>query len=464
MDYDGPATEGKLIMDASRPSGFELVRRFAEGIEFARIPPEVRHFASLLLLDTIGVAAAARELEAARISRNFAAAAFAAGPGAPAARMMFDGRAVSPAGAAFAAAAQIDNLDGHDGYNPTKGHIGVVAIPALLTFAQVAPAISGAEAITTLVLGYEIGARAGIALHGTVSDYHTSGAWNALAVAAIGARLLKLSPDKLREALGIAEYHGPRSQMMRVIDTPTMLHDGSAWGALAGVTAVYLADQGFTGAPAVTVEAAEVDHIWRDLGESWVVHRHYIKPYPVCRWTHALIDCALQLRREHGLAGADIAGVELTSFHEATRLYREVPATSPVAQYSISYPVAAALVRGRVGVEEIEGPGLADPEAARLVAATHVHESAAYNARFPADRWGEVTVILKDGRRLASGPRNARGGPENPIGEDEIVAKFRDYAGAALGQSHARAIEDAVRRLAEPGAPFAPLIDLTCRG
>ena len=127
-------------MDAARLTGFERVRRFAGELELSRIPPEVRHFASLLLLDTIGVAAAARELEAARICRNFAVASFSAGPGAPSARMMFDGRSVSPAGAVFAAAAQIDNLDGHDGYNPTKGHIGVVTIPALLTFAQVAPA------------------------------------------------------------------------------------------------------------------------------------------------------------------------------------------------------------------------------------------------------------------------------------------------------------------------------------
>jgi 2-methylcitrate dehydratase PrpD len=451
-------------MDAPRPAGFELVRRFADGLSFERIPAEVRHFASLLLLDTIGVGAAARDLAAARISRDFAAESFAAGVGAPSARMLFDGRLVSPAGAAFAAAAQIDNLDGHDGYNPTKGHIGVVAVPALLTFAQTVPALSAAEAMTALVLGYEIGARAGIALHGTVSDYHTSGAWNALAVAAIGARLLRLGPEKLREALGIAEYHGPRSQMMRVIDTPTMLHDGSAWGALAGVTAVYLADRGFTGAPAVTVESEAVDPIWRDLGEAWVVHRHYIKPYPVCRWTHALIDAALLLRCEHGLAATDVAAVELTSFHEATRLYREVPLTSPVAQYSICYPVAAALARGRVGVAEIEGPGLADAEAARLVAATTVRESPEYSARFPADRWGEVTVVLRDGRRLASGPRNARGGPENPISEDEVRAKFRDYAGTALGRNRAQAIEEAVRRLAEPGASFAPLVELTCRG
>jgi 2-methylcitrate dehydratase PrpD len=451
-------------MDASRPAGFELVRRFAEGITFSRIPAEVRHFTVLLLLDTLGVAAVARDLAAARIARDFAAATFSAAAGAASARMLFDGRTVSPAGAAFAAAAQIDNLDGHDGYNPTKGHIGVVAIPALLSFAQAAPAaLSGHAAITSLVLGYEIGARAGIALHSTVSDYHTSGAWNALAVAAIGARVLQLSSDGLREALGIAEYHGPRSQMMRVIDSPTMLHDGSAWGALAGVAAVYLAKMGFTGAPAATVEDPAVDHIWRDLGESWVVHRHYIKPYPVCRWTHALIDGALQLRRDHGLSSADIAGVELTSFHEATRLYREMPATSPVAQYSISYPVAAALVRGRVGVAEIEGPGLADPEAARLVAATTVQESAAYNTRFPADRWGEVTVILRDGRRLASGPRNARGGPENPLSEDEIIAKYRDYAGASLGASRAQALETAVLRLAEPDTLLTPVIELACR-
>jgi len=450
-------------MDLARPGGFERVRRFAETMRFETIPPEVRHFASLLLLDTLGVAAAARDLEAARIARNFAAMSFAAGPGAPTARMMFDGRSVSPSGALFAAAAQIDNLDGHDGYNPTKGHIGVVVVPALVTFAQRLAPVSGAEALTTLILGYEIGARAGIALHATVSDYHTSGAWNALAVAAVGARLLGLGPEALREALGIAEYHGPRSQMMRGIDCPTMVHDGSAWGALAGATAVYLAKDGFTGAPAITVEADNVGHVWRDLGENWAVARHYIKPYPVCRWTHALIDGALKLRREHGLTGTEVAAVELTAFHEATRLYREVPTTTPVAQYSISYPVAAALVRGCVGVTEIEGPGLSDPEAARLVAATTVRESQEYNARFPAGRWGEVAVILKDGRRLESGPCNARGGPENPMDEAEVRAKFAELARPALGGTRADAIEDAVRRLGEPGTSLGPLLELVCR-
>jgi 2-methylcitrate dehydratase PrpD len=451
-------------MDAQRLTGFERVRQFTLDLKFERIPPEVRHFAALLLLDTLGVAAAARELEPARIARELAVGSFAAGPGRPTARMLFDGRFVSPAGAAFAAASQLDNLDGHDGYNLTKGHIGVVVVPALFVYAQQVERLTAGEAMAALVAGYEVGARAAIALHGTVSDYHSSGAWNSLAVVATAARLMHLPAEQLREALGIAEYHGPRGQMMRVIDHPTMLHDGSAFGALAGASAVSLAQMGFTGAPAITVEAEEVTRFWQDLGQSWAVTRHYIKPYPVCRWTHCLIDGALLLKRKHGIESRDIAAIELTAFHESTRLYREVPLTTPVAQYAVVFPVAAALVRGRVGVEEIAGQGLTDPEAARLVGLTTVKEGKQYSERFPVGRWGDVTVVMKDGRRLNSGELNARGGPENPLSEDEIRAKYREYAAPALGEARARAIEEGVRRLAEPGSDFAPLVELVCRG
>jgi len=450
-------------MNTLLPTAFDRVRSMVFDLDTGRAPPEVRHFAMLLLLDTLGVAAAARDMNASVIARETALDLYAARPGGPAVRMMFDGREASVAGAAFAAAAQIDNLDAHDGYNPTKGHLGVALVPALVTFAQTASALTGAEALAALIAGYEVGARAGIALHATVSDYHTSGAWNALGVAAVGARIRKLSAGQLREALGIAEYHGPRSQMMRVIDTPTMLHDGSAWGALAGATAVFLAERGFTGAPAVTVEAAEVADVWRDLGQSWVVDRHYIKPYPVCRWVHALVGAALQLRSDQELRAEDIAAVELSSFHEATRLFREVPETTAVAQYAISFPVAAALVHGKLGVSQITGDGLTDAETRRLVGTTTVRESPDYNARFPAGRWGDVVLVMKDGRRLSSGPCDARGGPENPLREDEILAKFRDYAIPAIGASRARALSDAVCRLVEPGSDFAPVVEWVCR-
>jgi len=218
------------------------------------IPYQTKRNAALLFLDTLGICAAAAPMDAGRIGRETAFSLFGTHEPTMGSRMLFDGRTVSLAGSIFAAATQIDNLDGHDGYNPTKGHIGVVAMPALAVLAESLPKLSGPEALCNLIIGYEVAGRAGIALHATVSDYHTSGAWNSLGVVAMAARLRQQTPGQLRQALGMAEYHGPRSQMMREIATPTMLHDGSGWGALTGMAAAISAEQGFTGAPAITVE------------------------------------------------------------------------------------------------------------------------------------------------------------------------------------------------------------------
>ena len=66
--------------------------------------------------------------------------------------------------------------------------------------------------------------------------------------------------------------------MMREIASPSMLHDGSGWGALVGISSTILAEQGFTGAPAITVEAEEVADIWSDLGTRWIMTDQYVKP------------------------------------------------------------------------------------------------------------------------------------------------------------------------------------------
>ncbi|MFT5115994.1 MAG: 2-methylcitrate dehydratase PrpD [Parasphingorhabdus sp.] len=83
--------------------------------------------------------------------------------------------------------------------------------------------------------------------------------------------------DVLRHAVGIAEYHGPRSQMMREIDNPTMLHDGSGWGSMVGVAAAQLALTGFEGAPAVTIEGDSAAGYRQDLATDWLTCRQNIK-------------------------------------------------------------------------------------------------------------------------------------------------------------------------------------------
>jgi 2-methylcitrate dehydratase PrpD len=175
-----------------------------------------------------------------------------------------------------------------------------------------------------------------------------------------------------------------------------------------------------------------------------------------------LPDAALQLRREHRVDEQEIEQIELSTFREAKRLFRGMPVSSPVAQYASAFPVAA-LVRGVLGVAEVSGDALVDPKIRRLLEATSVGENRECSARFPAERLGAVTLVLRDGRKLTSGAVGARGGPENPLSEAEVLAKFRHFAGPALGSQRARALEDAVRRLVEPSAEFADVIHLVCR-
>ena len=423
------------------------------------VPDSALEMSATLLLDTIGVAAGAASMEAGRIARDHAVRFQGASDPRDAATLLFDGRKASITGAAFALATQIDNLDGHDGYNPTKGHIGCAVVPALCAFAERMPELSARAALEALAMSYEVSARAAISLHASVSDYHTSGAWNALGVAALGCRLRGDGAEVLRQALGIAEYHGPRSQMMREIATPTMLHDGSGMGALVGTMAVLMAEDGFKGAPAITVEAEEASAHWADLGQLWTVELNYIKPYPICRWAHAAIDALGGLLNAHQLGEGDIERIDVRTFAESAELFAGLPETTSQAQYSLGFALATRLVHGHIGPEHISGDGLKDKAVAAALKKIDVCEEPRHSQRFPIGRWSDVTLTLKDGRSFHSGDVHARGGPEAPMELAEVEAKFFNFC-AALPQARSKAIWKARARLLEPEIKFTEILSL----
>ena len=446
-----------MLQKLNRSTGYA---DFVLNTSYTDIPDDAAERCKDSILDLIGVSAAAHDLTASRIARETALRLFNASDDAARARILFDGRTASLAGAAYAGATQIDSLDAHDGFSRAKGHAGCGLLPGVLAFAETTPELSGRDLLISMVIGYEIACRAGLALHDTVSDYHTSGAWVALAVAALGVRLKGGDAERLRQAVGIAEYHGPRSQMMREIDNPTMLHDGSGWGSMVGVVSAELALSGFDGAPALTIESGEAAPHWTDLGSDWLTTKQNIKLFPVCRWAHAPIQAALELRQRHDLTADRIARIEIHSFHEATRLARDIPETTGKAQYSIDYPVAAALVFGRVGAREVSGETFKDPKIARLVANTSVSECDECNANFPADRLGRVVIETTDGQRLESGIVRAPGEHVNPVDRAGIIDKFDAFAGPVLGADRAGRIKDAVFALDENGRSAGDLADL----
>jgi 2-methylcitrate dehydratase PrpD len=423
------------------------LNEFIHKLRWQQIPKDVQHQIKRCLLDTIGSAVAGRRIKLSQIIYDYVDTVY----GGKGAHLWLDGREVSPVGAALAHGMTIDAIDIHDNFNQAKGHAGVAVVPAALTTLRLNPDanISGQELVTTLAIGYEVALRAGLTLHATACDYHTSGAWNALGCAAIVARRLGLCQETTRHALGIAEYHGPRSQMMRCIDHPTMLKDGSGWGAMAGVSAGLLAHRGFTGAPAITVEAKEVSQIWSDIGNRWYLMEQDFKRHAVCHWAQPPITGILDILQKNQISPNNIEHIQIFTFHEATRLTCRFPKTTEEAQYSLPFPVAAAVIHGNLGPDQLSGAALTDERVLKLADLIELREDDFCNNQFPKIQMARVRIITKEGQTFESHPTESPWDkseikqPHQPP-DHELQEKFHWLVSGSLTRSRAKDLEDKI--------------------
>jgi 2-methylcitrate dehydratase PrpD len=426
------------------------------GLKWNDLPEATQHQARRCLMDLVGVFASGTQTPMSRISTEHASM-FYCSPDRPV-RLLGDGRMASAPGVAMAGAFTIDSIDAHDGMKLTKGHAGSIVLPSLIALLEMSGGdYDDEEFMTCLVLGYEIAIRDGISLHASVPDYHTSGAWVAVAVAALGARILGLDRAQMEEAVGIAEYSGPRSQMMRAIDHPTMVKDGAGWGAMAGVSAALLAEQGFTGAPAVTITNPDLSQYWSDLGSTWHIVNQYIKPWPVCRWAQPAATAVIDVMKENNLGHEHIEKISVFSFHEAIRLSTRIPRDTEEAQYSLPWPVAAAAVRRRIEAAEISAP-FDDPRIIELANGMELHEDNYCNEVFPGERLARVTITAPDGTAHSSEITRATWDPESPPTDAEMTDKFHGLTDPVIGLKAAKSLNKLIWSMGEGGSARA-LVD-----
>ncbi len=432
---------------------------FIHDTTFDSLPSAAIHEAVRCFIDTLGVAVGGSQTKLSQIIHAHAARQF----GGDDSTLWQDGRKVSAVGAALANGMTIDALDAHDGHKLTKGHVGCGVLPGLIAVMEAEGINDARELLTSIVIGYEIGTRAGISLHSSACDYHTSGAWIALATAALTSRQLGLTKTQTREAIGIAEYHGPRSQMMRCIDAPTMVKDGSGWGAMAGVSAGYLAQDGFTGAPAITMEDPALNRFWSDLGQNWYIEQQYIKLYPVCRWAQPAAEGAIALVQEHGITTDQIVKIKVESFHEAKRL-NVIPTNTEQAQYSLPFSVAVALIYGTISVAHITNNGLTDKDVLNLSKLVEISETDEFNSAFPAQRFARVHLVLKSGKILSSEKTEAQGDPENKVSDTLIWDKFRTFTIPILGDEWANSFLENAQNLPKVSSVSILFKQLSAKG
>ena len=428
---------------------------FAAALSFDTLPDDVVASVRLRTLDILGIALASSRGDWATPVIELA------GQEGGACTVVGTARTAPAALASLVNGTLAHGLDYDDTHAASITHASAVIMPTVLAMAE-ARELDGRAAIAAAAAGYEAITRIGMAASGR---FHARG-WHATAVCgAFGAAVAAgacdtLDATQLTAALGLAGSFAS-GVMEHLADGSWVkrLHPG--WAGHSGALAAALARGGVPG-PATILEGrfglyrafldAEPDRRPFDtLGREWEIRRVGYKPYPCCHLNHAYLDCALELRRAPGVSADAIEAIECrVPAGEVPIICEPVdakrrPRTTYDAQFSLPFSVASAFIDGAVGLDTYAPTRLADPSVLALAArVSHVIDPA---AAFPQSFPGWVRIRLTDGRELETRVPHGRGGPERPLPDDALIAKFRDNARRALPPARVAAIERAVLEL-----------------
>lgn len=419
----------------------QTVLNYITDLTWETLPAPVRHQSKRCLLDALGALIAGTRTPAAAIMEETARQEFRGDE----ATILVSGRRTSASGAALANGFSGNALDIDDGYRPTKGHPGACILPVLLASLELQPGTSGKTFLTGLVAGYEVGIRAGLIRHAVYPTYHSSGSWGVMAGVAAGGKLLGLDRAVLRHAFGAAEYHAPLAPMMKCIDVPSMGKDSIGWGAMTAMLNLSMARKGFTGITPLFDECPETADWIDSLGIRYKIMSLYFKPYAACRWAQPAVDGALKIQAEQDLKPEDIRTITIHTFRESAALSRTCPKDTEEAQYNIAFPVAAALLDGNVGPDQVLPPRLFDPDIRALMETIDIKTQDRFQKEFPARALSEVVITDKRGNTYTSGVMDARWDTASCLPTDsDLLGKFFWLTEPVLGETKATQLADMI--------------------
>lgn len=399
------------------------------------LPADVQTRARWLILDTLGCALAGGRsqtvrdwLDAHRLSDHPYATPIGGGPGGT----------LGPAMALTMGACWDEACEGHAG---AHGRPGVAALGAIwpsvlqLTWAQM---------IRAVVVGYEVGARAGAALR-VGPGMHVDGNWPALGAAAAAACALGLDSDGLLTAINIAACQLPASLYRPVQTGDTARNTYLGHAAVLGRMAAQSAAAGIT-APRDAIEAylSVSDGAGRASpasAEGYQILSGYFKEYAAVRHVHYAARAALELRP--AVVADDIASIELWTYPEAIRYCAlRAPETPLQAQFSLSFGVAAMLRWGRLDPGVYRTPDFDDPVLRELERKVVIHSEPDW-----ADtRAARLEVSDRAGRATDVTVSAVRGDASMPWSEADLVGKFLDYCEPSITRTAAEALAERVLR------------------
>lgn len=425
--------------------------RFAADIRFEDLPPDVVAESKRILLDSLGCALAAVNLDKGRIGIEFAGIL---GVSDETATILGSPQRSSIFGAAFANGELINALD-FDAILP-PGHVSPYVLPGALAVAE-ADRASGRDLMLAVAIAHEMSNRFGKAM-----DYirdvvdgefrmppvlgYTSTIFGATAAV---TRLRRAAADKTAHALAIAAAITPvNSHRSWLEHTPVATIKYTMAGPVtqAALTAAHMAFLGHRGDPAVFDDTEfgyrrfigsarwQPERLVAGIGRDWHFQReNSFKVYPHCRAPHGLIDLLVGILDENGIEVSEIDAVRAWGEGHVERdCWTTKAITDPVdAQFSTAHGLAVGaqrLANSKVwqSPEVVFAPhvlGLMDKVTFHVHpdwASSIVNDPAARPSRVEVDARGRTFLATL---RYPKGTPGAAGGVA--MSDEELAEKFR---------------------------------------
>jgi 2-methylcitrate dehydratase PrpD len=409
------------------PSVAEQLARRIAALKPAALPSGVRQKCEDLLIDVIGLCAAARRTD-------YVARALRAWDDDGACTAVGHGRRLSAAGAAFVNGTAAHGEDFDDTFEGGPVHAGAVVLPAVLAACERGNA-PGAAALIGIAVGAETLCRLSLVVPKAIhrAGFHPTAVLGAIGAAAGVGAALALEERQLVDALGSAgSMAGGIIEYLAEGAWTKRLHAG--WAAQSGLRAVLLGRAGFLG-PRTVLEGVhglfqgfahsrEGDYaaLTETFGQRWVLETLAFKPYPCGTMAHPYIDCARRLAAR-GVRAEEIEAL-VCEVAEGTlhRLWEPLAQKRRPPNGYAPYCIAAGFKRGGVGLDAFTDEAARDQ--AVLGVAAKVRYVVDPKNPYPANYTGHIRALLRDGRVVEERQPHLRGGAREPLSRAELEQKF----------------------------------------
>jgi len=420
----------------------ELLVRYVCAAKFDDLPADVVKQAKLIILDSIGCALAGSRTKLGEVVIEHTRAL-----GGKKESLIF-GRKLRT-NSLLAGYCNSILLDALDFEETALSHPSATIIPAAFALGEAAKT-SGKNLILGVVLGFEVSLRIGYAILPSpevTNPLATRSSFLSFGSCTAGGKILGLSSKELLNAFGYTGASTPLPLWATKWERPLhWIKNNFAEQTRAGILGVLMSSRGFLAPPnildgdlgfwrMVGSDRCDFARLVEGLGTHYEIRTDTFKLYPACRSFHAVLDVIRDLTKENNIVLDQVDNITVKTFGDVVHwLTDRKPFAMTDGIFSLPYCIAMVLTDEEAGPSWYSEANLSSKRVAscmeKITVELDIEAEELYLKKGKAT--GTVEIRLRGGRQFVKKAPYAKGDPESPIGEDQIINKFENLAASVI--------------------------------